>query len=230
MTLASNGGPDFPLAVPAERFWGLEGLARVLLGQGRLDESEPFLVRAEAETAHGPCGAARGYVKRLRAELELARGDAVAAARTAVAARQDAERTPAPIIAARAGIVAGRALAAAGDRDAAIRELALAERALHECGASLWRDRAAEELRGLGAHVDRRGRSATPAAAANGFASLTVREREIADLVAERLSNREIAERLFLSPKTVESHLRNIFRKLDARSRAAVVRAVERER
>ena len=229
IALEANGGPDLPLAVPAERFWGFEGIARCLVGVGELDEAEPFLERAEAATRAGPISAARGHVRRLRAELELARGDADAAARSALQAKNEAESASASIMAARSGIVAGRALAAAGDRDAAVRELVAAERVLHECGAPVWRDEAADELRKLGEQVDRRGREAAPAAAAEGIASLSLREREIADLVAERLSNREIAERLFLSPKTVETHLRNIFRKLDATSRAAVVRAIERD-
>ena len=62
------------------------------------------------------------------------------------------------------------------------------------------------------------------------IASLTKREREIADLVTDRLTNRQIAETLFLSAKTVESHIRNLFMKLGASSRVEVARIVERER
>ncbi|MFL5862305.1 MAG: response regulator transcription factor, partial [Solirubrobacteraceae bacterium] len=58
--------------------------------------------------------------------------------------------------------------------------------------------------------------------------SLTKRELEIARLVVDRRTNREIAEMLFLSPRTVETHVRNIFNKLDARSRVEVARIVER--
>ena len=61
-----------------------------------------------------------------------------------------------------------------------------------------------------------------------GVASLTERELEISRLVVDRKTNSEIAAALFLSPKTVETHLRNIFRKLNVFSRVEVARAVER--
>jgi DNA-binding NarL/FixJ family response regulator len=75
----------------------------------------------------------------------------------------------------------------------------------------------------VGAH--RRGRWSDA-----GLEALSPREREIAELVADRRTNREIAEALFLSEKTVESHLRNVFRKLSASSRVQVARAIEKER
>jgi DNA-binding CsgD family transcriptional regulator len=58
--------------------------------------------------------------------------------------------------------------------------------------------------------------------------TLTEREREVARLVVDRRTNAEIAEALFLSPKTIETHMRNMFRKLDVSSRADVARAIER--
>ena len=61
-----------------------------------------------------------------------------------------------------------------------------------------------------------------------GVESLTAREREVAGLVVDRMTNPQIAEDLFLSPKTVETHLRNIMRKLGVSSRVEVARAVER--
>ena len=61
-----------------------------------------------------------------------------------------------------------------------------------------------------------------------GVDALTARERQIARLVVDRMTNPEIADALFLSPKTAETHLRNIFRKLDVSSRVEVARAVER--
>jgi len=60
-----------------------------------------------------------------------------------------------------------------------------------------------------------------------GVESLTDREREVADLVVDRRTNSEIADALFLSLKTVETHLRHIFHKLQVTSRVEVARAVE---
>jgi DNA-binding CsgD family transcriptional regulator len=65
---------------------------------------------------------------------------------------------------------------------------------------------------------------------AAGTGALTAREREIAQLLSARKTNREIADHLFLSGKTVETHLRNIFAKLGVSSRLDVAHAIERER
>jgi DNA-binding CsgD family transcriptional regulator len=59
-----------------------------------------------------------------------------------------------------------------------------------------------------------------------GFSSLTGAEAQIARLAADGITNREIAERLFLSPHTVNSHLRHIFAKLDINSRTELARIV----
>ena len=63
----------------------------------------------------------------------------------------------------------------------------------------------------------------------SAYDELTKRELEIARLIFDRKTNREIAAALFLSAKTVESHIRNIFHKLGVSSRVEVARAVERE-
>ena len=121
----------------------------------------------------------------------------------------------------------GRALAAAGDRERAIEALREAERELDRFGSVRERDAARRELRKLGARAEPRG----PATAEDsGMAALTKRELEIAALVTDRKTNREIASELFLSAKTIESHMRNIFVKLGASSRVEVARTVERDR
>jgi DNA-binding CsgD family transcriptional regulator len=58
---------------------------------------------------------------------------------------------------------------------------------------------------------------------AGGGGTLTTREQEVLRELAEGSSNREIAQRLWLSPDTVKSHLRRIFRKLDVGSRTEAV-------
>jgi DNA-binding CsgD family transcriptional regulator len=57
-----------------------------------------------------------------------------------------------------------------------------------------------------------------------GWAGLTASEISVAQLVAEGLTNREVAERLFVSPHTVNSHLRHVFTKLRINSRVELAR------
>ena len=63
---------------------------------------------------------------------------------------------------------------------------------------------------------------------ATGVESLTERELQVARLIVDRRTNPQIAAELFLSPKTVESHVRNLFHKLGVSSRVEVARVVER--
>ena len=58
----------------------------------------------------------------------------------------------------------------------------------------------------------------------------TVGELEIAELITDRMTNPQIAEKLFLSKKTIETHIRNVFHKLGVSSRVEVARVVEHER
>jgi DNA-binding CsgD family transcriptional regulator len=85
-------------------------------------------------------------------------------------------------------------------------------------GAAPWADRAAAELRATGETARKRD--------ASTLDQLTPQELQIARLVAEGGRNRDIAARLFLSPKTVEYHLRKIFQKLDIGARADLIRLV----
>jgi DNA-binding NarL/FixJ family response regulator len=88
-------------------------------------------------------------------------------------------------------------------------------------GAVLLRDAAARELRRAGTRVSA---SARRGAARAGRQALTDREQEIADLVAQGRSNKEVARALFLSEKTVEHHLSRIYAKLAVRSRTELAR------
>ena len=162
--------------------------------------------------------------QRAVAACALARGDAGTAANLALSAAAEADGISARVDAARARILAGRAQAEAGEREAAVKELRTAAEFLDSCGSVRLRDEAELELGRLGMRPHRRSRRGD---GDRGIGSLTSREREIADLVVRRHTNTEIAELLFLSGKTVETHLRNIFRKLDVNSRADVARMIE---
>ena len=124
--------------------------------------------------------------------------------------------------------LAGRALGAAGRQDEAIAVLERAAGELEGYGAVRHRQAAEQELRKLGRRVHRR--SGPGKADGALLETLTAREAEIAALVTDRRTNPEIASELFLSVKTIETHMRNIFRKLDVSSRVEVARVMERER
>lgn len=97
-------------------------------------------------------------------------------------------------------------------------------RASAALGANRHAAQAVRELRRLGERVGRGGQRAR---ATTGLPALSGREREVIELVTARLTNRQIAERLVLSDKTVERHLTHIFAKLNARSRVDVTRIAE---
>ena len=120
--------------------------------------------------------------------------------------------------------LAARAFAAAGNNEQAVAELEQAVDVLEDCGALRHRDEATLELRKLGHRVHRQSRVGR----GEGVDSLSERELEVARLVVDRKTNAEIAGELFLSVKTIESHMRNLFRKLDVSSRVEVARAIER--
>jgi DNA-binding CsgD family transcriptional regulator/tetratricopeptide (TPR) repeat protein len=231
--LAALGGPELPGVESAYRSYFYDVLARAELARGRLEEAERWARLAERTLVD--LDGRRGWALRARAEVELARGDAEAAAATALEAAEAGAVHP--IDSARCRILAGRALAAAAaagaERSArggaALRaraeaELERARGELDACGADRYRDEAIRELRRLGRHVPRPGRRGGDG---EGLDALSDREREIAELVRDRLTNREIAERLVLSEKTVERHLSSIFRKLGASSRVEVARRLE---
>ena len=62
--------------------------------------------------------------------------------------------------------------------------------------------------------------------ALTGVGSLTAQERRVAELAAEGAANREIAQTLVVTPKTVEAHLSSTYRKLGVRSRHALAAAL----
>jgi DNA-binding NarL/FixJ family response regulator len=202
-----------------------ELLVRAALAAGRRDEAESWAARAEARAERVDLPVTRAQACRARALVSLDAGDADGSFAAALAAAASAEAADAVLEEAQARLLAGMARAAAGDRDDAVAQLTIAREAFETCGARRLGDTCAQQLRRLGVRVRRR---VSGPGEGKGLAELTRREREIAVLVHDGRTNREIAAELFLSEKTVETHLRNIFGKLGAQSRKDVAAAVER--
>jgi DNA-binding NarL/FixJ family response regulator/tetratricopeptide (TPR) repeat protein len=220
------GGSRMENWIPAERYFNWENLALAEIALGDVDAADALARQAEKGAAGVDLRLPTVLASRTRAAVQLARGDAAGAAIAAEASVAAAESMGAGLHVAYSRSLLGRALAAAGERQRAIVALRTAESELDACGSVRVRDETRRELRKLGARNEARG----PAAAdVSGVDALTPREREISDLITDRMTNKEIATALFLSEKTVESHIRNVFHKLGATSRVEVARLIERD-
>ena len=226
LLLGSAGGEELALIGGSWRAYCLELLTRCWLALDRDADAERAAACAEAWATAAQLPLAAAWADRAAAAVALHAGDPTRAAEKALASAAAADEVGAPIEAALSRTLAGRALAQAGQRDRATAELKRAVAELDRCGALRYRNEAERELRKLGHSIHRRTRPGKTDGV--GVGSLTQRELEIARLVVDRKTNSEIAAALFLSPKTIETHLRNVFRKLNVFSRAEVARAVER--
>jgi DNA-binding NarL/FixJ family response regulator len=223
---SSSGGDELPLIPGVWRAKWLELLTRCWLALGRHGEAERAAAGAQATAAALRLRAAASMGDRAAAAVALDAGDSDLAAKRALAAAAAADEVGAPVEAALARTLAGRALAHAGQPERAVAELRHAASELQACGAVRYRAAAERELRRLGHRMHRRTRPGKSGGI--GIQALTERELQVARLVVDRRTNPEIAEALYLSPKTVETHMRNIFRKLDVSSRVELARTVER--
>jgi DNA-binding CsgD family transcriptional regulator len=250
---ASPFADDVPPGLPTNPLLEARGVLRLAQGRagealddliefGRRDElwggASPLASRWRSRAAHAiaAAGDPEGAARMAAEDLALARrwgaasGIGVALRAGALAAAGDAqieglraaaatlERSPARLEHARALVDLGAALRRANRRREARGELgdglALAER----CGAGGLAERARAELRAAG------GRSG--AAEGGGWEQLTASERRVAELAAEGRGNPEIAQTLYVTRKTVETHLGRVYRKLGIAGRGELERAL----
>jgi DNA-binding NarL/FixJ family response regulator len=193
--------------------WALAALTA--LRRGAVDEA----IR-DAETAVKVGGAWNlpgqlATARLARAGIAAATGDVTSALDDALAAADLFGAAGMPVYQGQAQLAAADAAGLTGHADVAHEQIAGARKLFAEAGAVWLDDSARRAQRRLAARQPRRA-AADPA--------LSARELQVADLVAQGLTNRAIGERLFLSPRTVESHLARIFVKLDVSSRAGVAR------
>jgi ATP/maltotriose-dependent transcriptional regulator MalT len=213
-------------AVPGVwRLIGYEALALAYLDRGRDDDAARIAAAAKAHAGALGLPMAAAWEHRIAAAHALHAGDPATAARRALDSIAAAALAGADVEVALTRMLAARALTEAGDRDAAILQLEQARATFEACGAEAHRNAAEQRLRQLGRTIHRRTRPGTQDG--NGVASLTGRELQVARLVVDRRTNQQIADELFLSLKTVETHIRNMFRKLDVSSRIELARTVE---
>jgi DNA-binding CsgD family transcriptional regulator len=128
------------------------------------------------------------------------------------------ERSPARLEHARALIELGAARRRAGERAAAREPLRRGFDLAHRCGATRLEQRARSELTATGARPRR--------AMLTGRDALTATEQRVAGMAADGMSNREIAQALFVTIKTVENHLSRIYQKLGIGSREQLAEAL----
>jgi DNA-binding NarL/FixJ family response regulator len=163
--------------------------------------------------ARTPSAVARFRRSRAEGLVRLAEGDAEGAELALRAAVEAADRLGMAVEAMRARIDLSRATQ---DKAQAVEALTTAMEAAVSIGASTERSQAERALRAHGVRGWRRGAARTGATPVD---RLSARELEVARLVAGGASNREIANALFLSPKTIETHVSNVLAKVGARNR-----------
>ena len=194
-----------------QRYYGPD-LARLALDAGDRTRCARVAKQLEALADLGRTVAARAVAWRARGLLE---GDAsllVQAAEAYAAAGRPYDEARALEEAATFG---------QPDRHVGVAHLERALAAYEQLGAERDRTRAVRWLRDLG--VQRRGRRTTRPT--SGWESLTEAEARVVELIAERLTYREIGARLFISRRTVETHAANVFTKLGVRSKAELATA-----
>jgi DNA-binding CsgD family transcriptional regulator/tetratricopeptide (TPR) repeat protein len=195
-------------------------LVRLAVQRGRSELGRAVVEAIDEATAGSSVATWRGAARWCHGLLD---GDADALVE-AVTAYQQASR---PIERAHACEDAASALSRVGRREEAAAQLGEAVRAYERVGAYMDLTRAEAALRGLGIRRGRRGARRRPS---RGWESLTPTELEVVRLVTQGLTNVEIGRRLFISRRTVETHLSHIFGKLGVSSRVQLAARASRAR
>ena len=186
-------------------------LVEAALGVGDLARAELAVDRMEHAGRAAPTPWTLAVGARCRGLLEATRGDLDAAALALERSIAEHERLPMPFERARTLLAKGRVHHRRKEKRLAGETLGEALRIFEELGSPLWAERARAELGRAGL------RQRDPD-------ELNETERQVAELAAQGLSNQEIAQRAFLSVKTVEANLTRVYRKLGIRSRAGLAR------
>ena len=173
----------------------------------RLEQAEPLVAALESNAIRVDRAWLLAVGHRCRSMLEAAHGDLGAAHTSAQAAMAEHGRLAMPFERARTQLLLGQVQRRLRQKESAAATLTEALATFEAVVAPLWADRCRAEIARVG-----HGRRATT--------MLTSSEQRVAELAATGMTNREVAAALFISPKTVESNLAKVYRKLEIRSRA----------
>ncbi|WP_416982450.1 helix-turn-helix transcriptional regulator [Streptomyces sp. T028] len=206
------GGPELLGLQPSTRPGQLDTLVATALATGDTEQAEHWAARAAVEADRIGLNGQRGAALRARAALAQHHGDPRAAARLFESAAQAYAPSGATLWEAYSLLLASTQAQATGDGPRATALWERARRLADDGGARLLSDLASL----VRPHTEE------PPPAPTELDQLTPRERQIAELVAEGLSNQAIATKLFLSRRTVETHLSAIYRKTSVPSRSAL--------
>lgn len=187
-----------------------------LIAVGEVDRAAIQLEQLEETARSLDIAYALARAARCRGLLATARRGFPAAFDAFAAALAVHERLPDPLERGRTLVALGQARRRAGRRRDARETLRRGLAIFEELGAEPWAEQARAELERIAGR--------TPSGR-----ELTAAEERVARLVAEGRSNREVAARLFVTERTVETHLSSIYRKLDVRSRTELTRYVAGE-
>jgi DNA-binding CsgD family transcriptional regulator len=195
---------------PLIGLWSIPDLIEAAARSGRLDETVDRFDRYADWVQRSPSAARLSVLARCRALV--GEEDTRAQFETALAP----EATLSPFLQARTELLYGEWLRRERQKRDARRHLRRAADLFHQVGVPPWEERAEAELRATGETARRRDPSTLD--------QLTPQELQIAGLVASGMTNRQIAEQLYLSPRTIDYHLRKVFSKLGLTSRTELVR------
>jgi DNA-binding CsgD family transcriptional regulator len=199
-----------PESNPVIGLWPIPDLIEAAARSGRLDETVDRFDRYRDWVQRSPAPSRLSQLARCRALAgegdEREQFEVALAAGTALS----------PFDQARTELLYGEWLRRERRRREARRHLRIAADLFHQVGAPPWEERAEAELRATGETARRRDPSTID--------QLTPQELQIAGLVAAGMTNRQIAAQLYLSPRTIDYHLRKVFSKLGIASRTELAR------
>ena len=190
----------------SQRLRLLPAYVEIMLAIGDTEEARKASAEIEESTQSFDASVLRAMATHANGAIELAAGNPLAALTLLRRAWDEWQRLEAPYVAARVRMLLGLCCRALGDDDGALLELAGARAVFEQLGAT-------PDVMQIAA--------LTRPEPARGQHGLTSRELEVLRWVATGKSNRAIASQLFLSEKTIERHLSNIFNKLAVCSRSA---------